>query len=81
MGNVISCQFKWSQKNDLELVKCVENYDLLQNLLSVLENLCKNYPEESRTEFKKSIKWRTIHITPNIFQDNANYVINKELSK
>jgi HEAT repeat protein len=81
MGNVISCQFKWSQKNDSELVKCVENYDLLQNLLSVLENLCKNYPEESRTEFKKSIKWRTIHITPNIFQDNANYVINKELSK
>jgi len=81
MGNVISCQFKWSQENKSELIKCVENYDLLQNLLSVLENICNNYPEESRTEFKKSIKWRTINITPNLLSNSSNYIINKENTK
>ncbi|ORX50674.1 ARM repeat-containing protein [Piromyces finnis] len=81
MGNVISCQFKWSQENKYELVKCVENYDLLQNLLSVLENICDNYPEESRTEFKKMIKWRTVNITPNTFLNSSNYIINKDSTK
>ncbi|ORX85545.1 ARM repeat-containing protein [Anaeromyces robustus] len=81
MGNIISCQFKWSQENKSELVKCVENYDLLQNLLSILDNICNNYPEESRTEFKKMIRWRTIHITPSIFTDSSNYIINKDTTK
>jgi len=81
MGNIISCQFKWSQENKSELVKCVENYDLLQNLLSVLDNICSNYPEESRTEFKKMIKWKTINITPNTFANSSNYIINKDSPK
>jgi len=81
MGNALTCQFKWSQENKSELVKCVENYDLLQSLLSVLENICNNFPEESRIEFKKSIKWRTINITPNLISNNSNYVINKENTK
>jgi len=82
MGNIISCQFKWSQENPSELVKCVENYDLLQNLLSVLDNICNNYPEESKTEFKKMINWRTINITPSSFSSSTtNYIINKDTAK
>ncbi|KAJ3345511.1 Armadillo repeat-containing protein 4, partial [Kappamyces sp. JEL0680] len=88
MGNSISARFEWADASvkakdgSAQLQTSVANQDILYEIVNMIEQLCANYPNESKAEFKSPLVWNS-KLTPSVFAAHpsaANWVV-KEPSK
>lgn len=94
MGNSVSSRLEWSssltESGKIHLTKdglpqlqtSIVNQDILYDLANMVEQLCHNYPVESKAEFKAPIVWTT-RVLPSAFisHSSASIWVVKEASK
>ena len=90
MGNAVSTRLEWADSSKVSLTKdglphlqtSLTNQDSLYDMLSMIEQLCHQYPQEAKAEFRKPLIW-TSGLTPAAFQAHSSSTswIVKESSK